>query len=112
MIVFSLWRVILVEFESLTNVEVRALTCHNVMAANKNKEIFDAIYCYFPITFRPPPDDPYKITSEDLKQRLRDCLSSTHYFGKHIFPALIEKLDSSILNVKVIHQAHDSILTI
>lgn len=85
MIVFSLWRVILVEFDILKHTE----------------EVFDAIYCYFPITFRPPPDDPYGITTQDLKERLRDCLCSTHYFAKQLFPNLIDKLDSTNVNVKV-----------
>ena len=53
--------------------------------------LFDVLYCYFPISFRPPPDDPYKITAQDLKIRLRECLASTHHFAGQIFPALIEK---------------------
>lgn len=63
--------------------------------------MFDIIYCYFPITFRPPPDDPYKITAQDLKFRLRECLSATHYFAGQVFPSLIEKLDSTSQSVKV-----------
>lgn len=36
--------------------------------------MFDITYCYFPITFRPPPNDPYGISAEDLRLALRyDC---------------------------------------
>ncbi len=35
------------------------------------QDFFNITFCYFPITFRPPPNDPYGITSEDLKATLR-----------------------------------------
>lgn len=74
--------------------------------------MFDSVFCYFPITFRPPPDNPYQITAQDLKQRLRDCVASNKYFAGHAFPALIEKLDSTSLNVKVslIHPLYNYVL--
>ncbi|KAG0131695.1 putative DNA repair/transcription protein [Tuber indicum] len=84
MIVFSLVKVILVEFDIVPHIEI----------------LFDAVYCYFPITFKPPPDDPYGITAQDLKLRLRECIASTKYFAGHAFPQLIEKLDSTSLSVK------------
>ena len=34
------------------------------------QDLFNITFCYFPITFRPPPDDPYGITTEDLKNAL------------------------------------------
>jgi len=34
------------------------------------QSFFDVTFCYFPITFRPPPDDPYGITPEQLKEKL------------------------------------------
>lgn len=33
--------------------------------------MFNITACYFPISFRPPPDDPYGISAEDLKAALR-----------------------------------------
>jgi len=33
--------------------------------------LFDITFCYFPITFTPPPDDPYGISSDDLIIALR-----------------------------------------
>jgi DNA repair/transcription protein MET18/MMS19 len=64
------------------------------------QELFDAVFNYFPITFRPPPDDPYGITAQDLKDRLKDCISSTADFAPYAFPALLDKLDSSSMNTK------------
>ncbi|KAF9182984.1 hypothetical protein BGZ51_004321 [Haplosporangium sp. Z 767] len=59
------------------------------------EDLFEVTFCYFPITFRPPPDDPYGITSEHLKIGLRDCLAATPYFAKFALPLLLEKLSSS-----------------
>jgi DNA repair/transcription protein MET18/MMS19 len=64
------------------------------------QELFDAVFNYFPITFRPPPDDPYGITAQDLKDRLKDCISSTADFAPYAFPALLDKLDTSSMNTK------------
>jgi DNA repair/transcription protein MET18/MMS19 len=64
------------------------------------QDLFDAVFNYFPITFRPPPDDPYGITAQDLKDRLRDCISSTADFAPYAFPALLDKLDSTSMNTK------------
>ncbi|KAI5804937.1 RNAPII transcription regulator C-terminal-domain-containing protein [Geopyxis carbonaria] len=85
MIVFSVAKVILVEFDIVRHVEL----------------MYDVVYCYFPISFRPPPDDPYHITAQDLKKRLRECIASTHYFAGQVFPQLIEKLDSTSPSVKL-----------
>jgi DNA repair/transcription protein MET18/MMS19 len=35
------------------------------------QDLFDIIFCYFPITFTPPPNDPYGISSEQLQMSLR-----------------------------------------
>ena len=59
------------------------------------------MFCYFPITFRPPPNDPYGITAQDLKTRLRDCIAASGHFSSYAFPQLIDKLDSTSPNVKV-----------
>ncbi|GME25419.1 DNA repair transcription protein [Neofusicoccum parvum] len=64
------------------------------------KDLFDAVFNYFPITFRPPPDDPYGITAQHLKDRLRECISSTADFAPYSFPALLDKLDSTSINTK------------
>lgn len=63
--------------------------------------MFEAVYCYFPITFRPPPGDPNAISAQDLKDRLRECLAASKYLAPHVFPSILEKLDSHSANVKV-----------
>lgn len=84
-------------------------TCSGKLAATSRlgdkelsqvQDLFEAVFNYFPITFRPPPDDPYGITAQDLKDRLKDCISANGHFAPHAFPALLDKLDSTSNNVK------------
>ncbi|KIW07731.1 uncharacterized protein PV09_01661 [Verruconis gallopava] len=84
MIIFSLLRVVGVEWD----------------VSSAAQELFEASFNYFPITFRPPPDDPYGITAQDLKERLKLCISASSSFSPYSFPALIDKLDSTSFNVK------------
>ena len=79
MIIFSMLRVIMIEWDISNHAEM----------------LFDAVFAYFPITFRPPPNDPYGITAQDLKNRLRDCLASDGALAPWVFPALLDKLDST-----------------
>ncbi|KIK23072.1 hypothetical protein PISMIDRAFT_29572 [Pisolithus microcarpus 441] len=53
-VAFAIARVILTEFDISKHVE----------------DYFDITFCYFPITFRPPPNDPYGISADDLKSSL------------------------------------------
>jgi DNA repair/transcription protein MET18/MMS19 len=85
MIVFSLLQVPMTEWD----------------VSNSAQDLFDSVFNYFPITFKPPPDDPYGITAQDLKDRLRDCIAATSDFAPYAFPALLDKLDSSSMNTKV-----------
>lgn len=57
--------------------------------------MFDITFCYFPISFRPPPNDPYGITADDLKMALRNCMSSSPYFAKAALPLFLEKYPTS-----------------
>ena len=79
MIVFSMLRVLTLEWDISSHVGT----------------MFDAAYAYFPITFRPHPDDPYGITAQDLKDRLKDCLASSSLLGQYLMPGLLERLDST-----------------
>ncbi|KAG7093965.1 hypothetical protein E1B28_007596 [Marasmius oreades] len=76
LIAFAIARVIVVEFDVAKSVE----------------SIFNITFCYFPITFRPPPNDPYGITTDDLRQALRRVLSATPLFGTLAIPLFLEKL--------------------
>ncbi|KAB8071442.1 RNAPII transcription regulator C-terminal-domain-containing protein [Aspergillus leporis] len=84
MLVFSILKVVMMEWDISDYAEL----------------LFDSVYNYFPITFRPPPNDPYGITAQDLKDRLQECISSTSQFAPHSIPALLDKLDSTSPNVK------------
>ncbi|KAJ3070068.1 hypothetical protein HDU98_006902 [Podochytrium sp. JEL0797] len=73
----------------------------NFDLTKKFDDVFESIYCYFPITFRPPANDPYGITSQDLKLKLRSCFSASPLFGTLAWPILIEKLSSASDNAKL-----------
>ncbi|KAI8049972.1 Dos2-interacting transcription regulator of RNA-Pol-II-domain-containing protein [Syncephalis plumigaleata] len=53
------------------------------------EDLFEILFCYFPITFRPPPHDPYNITADDLKLALRQSLAATPLFGSMALPMLL-----------------------
>lgn len=45
--------------------------------AELGEKIFEGLACYFPITFVPPPDDPFGITADALSSALCSCLCKT-----------------------------------
>ncbi|KAJ1652034.1 hypothetical protein IWQ61_007537 [Dispira simplex] len=59
------------------------------------EDMFEVVFCYFPITFRPPPGDTLGITTEDLKLALRKCITATPAFGPYAIDPLLTKLSSS-----------------
>ncbi|KZP21037.1 ARM repeat-containing protein [Athelia psychrophila] len=73
---FAIARVILVEFDITDHVET----------------MFNIVFCYYPISFRPPANDPYGISSDDLKMALRSCLCATPLFGPLAIPVYLDKL--------------------
>ncbi|WVF68679.1 hypothetical protein IAT40_003451 [Kwoniella sp. CBS 6097] len=79
MLLFSIDRVILLEFDVKDHIE----------------DFFDITFCYFPISFRPPPNDPYGITADDLKLALRKCMAASPYFAKMALPLFLEKFSTS-----------------
>lgn len=68
-------------------------------------DLFDICFCYFPISFTPPSNDPYKITSKQLKSKLIDTIASQSLFTPDSFNNLIEKLTSTnpIVRNDVLH---------
>ncbi|KAK4512647.1 uncharacterized protein ATC70_003351 [Mucor velutinosus] len=64
------------------------------------EDLFDVVFCYFPISFAAPANDPFSITTEDLKDSLRRCLAATPYFAYYATPLLIEKLLSTTGSAK------------
>ncbi|KAF8449157.1 ARM repeat-containing protein [Boletus edulis BED1] len=76
LVAFKIARVILTDFDISKHVET----------------YFDITFCYYPIVFRPSPDDPYGINVDDLKDSLRACLSATPAFGSLGISLFLEKL--------------------
>lgn len=83
-----------------------------------HQDLFDITFCYFPITFTPPADDPYGITSDDLVVALRlvfellnhqlkltvhsrNCLASTPRFGSLALPLFLDKMQAASEKAKV-----------
>ena len=71
------------------------------------RPLYNVISCYFPITFTPPPNDPYGISSEQLIEALRQAFASTYVFAPWLLDLLMEKLATSVVNAKL-----DSIRTL
>lgn len=67
----------------------------------EQEKLFDNVFCYFPITFQQPKNDPYGITANQLKEALDGCLAANGIFAKQVFPALIEKLTAVSQQVKI-----------
>jgi hypothetical protein len=63
-------------------------------------EIFDVTACYFPITFKPPPNDPHGITRERISLLLAKVFSSSKDLAPKVVPLLLEKLNSNISDAK------------
>ncbi|CAE6532510.1 unnamed protein product [Rhizoctonia solani] len=84
MLAFNIARIIILEFDITNHVD----------------DLFDITFCYFPITFKPPPNDPYGVTTEDLKSSLCACLSATPRFGPLALPLFLEKLSATAGNTK------------
>lgn len=101
MVVFSILKVPMAEWNIGADAQVQRGNTRVGNVLIQKQDLFDAVFNYFPITFRPPPDDPYGITAQDLKDRLRECISSTPDFAPYAFPALLDKLDSTSMNTKV-----------
>ncbi|CCH62198.1 hypothetical protein TBLA_0G02600 [Henningerozyma blattae CBS 6284] len=64
------------------------------------EDLFDVVFCYFPITFKPPKNDPYKITNYDLKLALRNAISASPLYAEDAFSNLTDRLSASSQNVK------------
>ncbi|KAI9273301.1 Dos2-interacting transcription regulator of RNA-Pol-II-domain-containing protein [Helicostylum pulchrum] len=64
------------------------------------EDLFEIVFCYFPISFAASSNDPFGISTDDLKDSLRKCLACTPYFAYYATPLLIEKLMSTTGSAK------------
>ncbi|KAJ7509674.1 ARM repeat-containing protein [Mycena galericulata] len=84
LVAFAIAHVILIEFDPTDHIEA----------------LSNIVFCYFPITFRPPPNDPYGITTDDLRGALRRCVSANPAFGPIAIPIFLEKLAAGSPTIK------------
>ncbi|KAF0975278.1 hypothetical protein FDP41_005691 [Naegleria fowleri] len=64
-------------------------------------DLFDVTSCYFPITYTPPPNDTRGITKNDISNKLLKCFACNKYFAPSLFPFLLEKLSSDLIETKL-----------
>ena len=65
------------------------------------QDVFDVTSVYFPITFTPPPNDPYGITQEALVAALLGVFRGSPSMAEHVIPLALEKLSSTLINAKI-----------
>lgn len=65
------------------------------------EELFDVTACYFPITFTPPPNDPFGISKQSLVLALRSVFTASPLLCPLVVPVLLEKLSSSLVEAKM-----------
>jgi hypothetical protein len=68
--------------------------------ASLTEELFNVTSCYFPITFTPPPNDPFGITRDMLVQALRRVFGATPRMARLVVPLLLDKLASDMPEAK------------
>ncbi|KAJ2091856.1 hypothetical protein IW138_001545 [Coemansia sp. RSA 986] len=68
---------------------------------NNAEDLFDVIFCYFPITFKHRDNDPSAITPESLKFALRTALTCTPYFGSLAVKQLANKTSATSASAKI-----------
>ena len=80
--------------QSLKLLEI-SLHIFSECSAMKAEKIFDSASGYFPITFRPPPEDKYGMTTEKLVTAVEDTLCCHSEVSKYVIPLLVDKLSST-----------------
>lgn len=65
------------------------------------EKLFDNTSCYFPISFSPPPDDPFGITTEDLVEALEAAMCASIPIIKFSIPFFIEQINSEQVSARI-----------
>ena len=63
---------------------------------NIAQKIFDSIACYFPITFSPPEDDPFGVTTESLISAIEGVFLSHKVLHPYVLPFLVDHLTDEL----------------
>lgn len=56
------------------------------------EDAFDAVSVYFPVTFRPPPNDPHGITHESLVEALNSVFKASKGMADCVIPMALERV--------------------
>ena len=59
------------------------------------QKVFYSYACYFPITFEPPPNDPYGITREALEKSLEKAFTRTRALLPQSIPFLMQQIQDT-----------------
>lgn len=54
------------------------------------EELVDVLAAYFPVSFKPPPNDQHRITRQDLAAELEKTLTCCPAFAPHVMPLMFE----------------------
>ncbi|KAJ2785960.1 hypothetical protein H4R18_000175 [Coemansia javaensis] len=65
------------------------------------EDLFDVVFCYFPITFKHRDGDPSAISPESLKAALRAVITCSPYFGGMATKPLVEKTAATSTSAKI-----------
>ncbi|KAJ2704988.1 hypothetical protein H4R19_005174, partial [Coemansia spiralis] len=68
---------------------------------NHAEDLFDVVFCYFPITFKHRDGDPSTVSPESLKAALRAVITCSPYFGPMAVKPLVEKTTATSVSAKV-----------
>jgi len=63
-------------------------------------DLFEAVSCYFSITFTPPEDDMFLITQEDLKNELNMCLNNPKFLNDTL-KMICDKIHANQTDTKI-----------
>lgn len=62
--------------------------------------ISDVLFVYFPIRFRPPTNDPYNVTEDQLKEALTQCLFASRRLQPAVLEMLLDVLNDAVMSAK------------
>ncbi|KAJ2760039.1 hypothetical protein IWQ56_005584, partial [Coemansia nantahalensis] len=65
------------------------------------EDLFDVVFCYFPITFKHREGDPPTVSPESLKTALRAVITCSAHFGPMAVRPLVEKTAAAGVSAKV-----------
>jgi DNA repair/transcription protein MET18/MMS19 len=71
LLAFAITHVIILEFDISDFVEVCNCMVLLLYLIKCTQSFFNITFCYFPITFKSPSNDPYGISDKDLRLALR-----------------------------------------